>query len=898
MKLLLAAIVTLTLLNTVYVNAQELKQRRTYFLTDKFGKQVSQTFSYLDDFYENGLAVFAIGGNNSTGYGKIEGAKYGIINKDGKIVLPSTYDYMYSFGYSDTLFAAQIGENKGIITAKGKLVVPISFMDVDYFYNQPNLIKVQNNNEYYQLYNVKGEVLTPFYEYFDEIKNGFIVQQGGYKGVIDNNFKLIVPTQFRRLDELKNGNFLVQDMFLKYYIIDGKGNRVGSAKYDYMDTENSSNDYDKIIGFTVTTKGKQGFLDANLTTIVPPIYKDVNKIDVGCDQYIFAGEKKDGEWYLLDSKGKQTSKEAFQYVNTSVAFDKYLIVEIKKKEKKKKKAKKKTEDESDYYDDYDYTPSKYKLVDLNGKAVLEDVIEDYTIPYSYNDEGLLLIKSNGKWIGYNENLTPIIKTPQGSTEPFTYLENVDGGLCIVQIGGKDEGYGKPDGGVFGVYNDRGEQIIPLVYEDIENDGYGNDMLFKVKKAGKLGLLSANGSLLTEPLYSKIDCSDGACIVTLENQQSSTTKYGVIDANSGKVLIPIRYDYMEKDYGSSTYIISNNNKFGTIDKTGNTLLKPKYTYIKSAGLNDNKDIFLANIYGSTKDNGYGMEVEGGNWGVINKNGDTLTPFKFKEIEFENDSILQVLDLDGYAYLMQFPSLKVLTDKEANYIDEIGYSYENKTYLVGKEVTRDEYGYPSGGVYGLSDQKGNKLADYKYAEIKSEGSFIATYQDFNGFDLMDKKGKILIQNAQSILPLNDSLFFSQKDGKYAIFNSISKKSDAMNGVVQVSMPEYFYGDALIGVKDEKGKWGLINELGSWLIKPSYCDIIGSSESFVIAATCTDGVTFKYGVIDANNTVLIPFEYDSIEESYDNEYKCVQGKKLLTKNLMNETLKTEEATDENIR
>ena len=228
---------------------------------------------------------------------------------------------------------------------------------------------------------------------------------------------------------------------------------------------------------------------------------------------------------------------------------------------------------------------------------------------------------------------------------------MDGELCIVQIDGKDEGYGKPDGGVFGVYNDRGEQIIPLVYEDIENDGYGNDMLFKVKKAGKLGLLSANGSLLTEPLYSKIDCSDGACIVTLENQQSSTTKYGVIDANSGKVLIPIRYDYMEKDYGSSTYIISNNNKFGVIDNTGNTLLKPKYTYIKSAGLYDNKDIYLANIYGSTKDNGYGMEVEGGNWGVINKNGDTLTPFKFKEIEFENDSILQVLDLDGYAYLMQ-------------------------------------------------------------------------------------------------------------------------------------------------------------------------------------------------------------------------------------------------------
>ena len=114
----------------------------------------------------------------------------------------------------------------------------------------------------------------------------------------------------------------------------------------------------------------------------------------------------------------------------------------------------------------------------------------------------------------------------------------------------------------------------------------------------------------------------------------------------------------------------------------------------------------------------------------------------------------------------------------------------------------------------------------------------------------------------------------------------------------MPDYFYRWALIGVKAENGKWGVVNELGQWLIKPTYCDVIGTDESAIIAATCGDGITFKYGVIDAANNVLIPFEYDSIEASYGGEYKCVLGKKLLTKNLMNELLKTEEATDENIR
>jgi hypothetical protein len=343
----------------------------------------------------------------------------------------------------------------------------------------------------------------------------------------------------------------------------------------------------------------------------------------------------------------------------------------------------------------------------------------------------------------------------------------------------------------------------------------------------------------------------------------------------------------------------NNKFGLVDEAGNVVLKPKYAYLKSAGLYDQKDIYFANIYGSAKDNSYGgMDIEGGNWGVVNTKGDTLTPFKFKEIEFENDSTLIVTDLDGFAYLMKYPGLQVLTDKEANFIDELGYSYDNKTYLIGKEVTKDEYGYRTGGIYGLSDSKGNIIADYKYAEIKEEGSFIGTYHDFNGFDLMDDKGNVLVENAQSILPIRDTLFFCQKDGKYSIFNTLSKKYDRMDGIVEVSMPDYFYRSALIGVKAENGKWGLVNELGQWIIKPSYCDIIGTDESAVIVATCGDGITFKYGVIDAANNVLIPFEYDSIEASYGGEYKCVLGKKLLTKNLMNELLKTEEATDENIR
>ena len=54
----------------------------------------------------------------------------------------------------------------------------------------------------------------------------------------------------------------------------------------------------------------------------------------------------------------------------------------------------------------------------------------------------------------------------------------------------------------------------------------------------------------------------------------------------------------------------------------------------------------------------------------------------------------------------------------------------------------------------------------------------------------------------------------------------------------------------------------------------------------------------MINLANEILIPLIYDSVEEDYGNEFKCVLGNKLYTKNLSNETLEVENATDENIR
>jgi hypothetical protein len=286
-----------------------------------------------------------------------------------------------------------------------------------------------------------------------------------------------------------------------------------------------------------------------------------------------------------------------------------------------------------------------------------------------------------------------------------------------------------------------------------------------------------------------------------------------------------------------------------------------------------------------------DIQGGEWGVISAKGDTLLPIEYNKLEFMNDSTILVIDADKKSYLMAFPSLKKITDPTADYITST-----NKSYLIGKDLSFDEYGYPVGGIFGLSDLNGKTIADYKYADITSISDYyICNYTEYDGFDLIDNEGNLLLQKVNLIQYLTDSVFIIKKDGLFTLFNTRKKTSTDLMGATQISMLDNFYGNTLVGVKASNNKWGVINEKGDWLINPSYADLEINETNYIIAAKCDDGINFKYGVIDTENNILIPFENESIiADSNNYEFKCIQGNKLYTKNLMNKILKKEPVSE----
>ena len=872
--------------------AQSIKHSE-YYLTDKKGNKISQVFSSLGDFNDIGNAIFSIDGvKKSTS--KIDGAKYGVINNEGKIIIPAKYDYLEKFSYSnDTLYVFLLHNKMGLMTANGQELIPAKYINILETEDE-TVVLAETEQNYYRMIRLNGEILSPLYQELQNEENGIIFKIGGYYGFMSKKYKSILPAEYTDIKVLPNKTFLVTDKKMNTFLLNNKFEKISNIKYDNIEVVTSSIDYNIIAGYIVTQRGKVGFLNDTYKMILPIEFLSVEIIETTCESYIFICTKKENEVCLYDQNGKQSSNRTFQKISNSLIYSTYLIAEVAEKQKKSNNKK---DEEYDWFSSDQ--ASHYELIDLKGNRVIKDKIEDFSEPNSYSSQNLLILKINTDYIAYDKNLVPILKNPQGSTEKYTYISFLGNSLYLVQIGGKDAGYGEPEGGIFGVYSEDGTPVLPLLYEDIKSIDYGDDLQLLVKKNAKIGLYKSDGTKVIDNLYTNIACYDGFCIVETYDERSSKRKIGLVEMKTGEIKIPVKYDFLESvnRYGKNeSYIASINNKFGVINSDGKVEIPLKYNYVTSAETND-KALFLVNKYGVINDS-YGIEVDGGMWGVISKNQDTLVDIKYSYLNFINDTMLLATDQDKKSYLMKFPGLEIITNKDADYIDQIGGYSDNPKYLIAKDVQFSEYGDPVGGIYGVTDIHGKMIIDFKYAEINERNDFyICTYIDFDGMDLIDLEGTIIQEKANYIMAISDTLFLVEKDNQFSFFNVQSKTSISLNGSNQVSEPNYFYDQVYLGVKSKNEKWGFVNINGDWVIEPTYCDAIGTAGKYLIVGKC-DGIAYKYGVIDLENNVVIPFEYDAIEEDQDQQYKCIKGNLLYHKNLSNETLEVENATDENIR
>lgn len=372
--------------------------------------------------------------------------------------------------------------------------------------------------------------------------------------------------------------------------------------------------------------------------------------------------------------------------------------------------------------------------------------------------------------------------------------------------------------------------------------------FVVREDDRYGVIDANGNKIVEAKYEnvKIPNPEKEVFICYENNKTKVlnkeneeifTEYENIE--------PLRLKNIASDlmYEKSVLKYSKDGKYGIIDFRGKKITKAIYEEIDTLQFKEGELLVK-------KDEKYG---------VINIKGATLVKTNYNTIEA--DKFYE--EENGY--------------KRAGYIvgkktDE-GYRY-GYVNLKGKEIIETKYN----DLYRISEIESNDIymicADNgKYGLIKNDKTVIEniyqslTYSESsnNIVVLKGKKYGVISITGEKIVPCNykqidiigQNIYATNDDENVTIFNSKGEQIelDKEEAIINVKDTDY-----IIYIKTTDGKTNYnVYKNDKIIIKKAYTYIQYLFENYFIVCDSNG----KIGIIDDNEKIVIPFNYNSIQK-----------------------------------
>lgn len=202
----------------------------------------------------------------------------------------------------------------------------------------------------------------------------------------------------------------------------------------------------------------------------------------------------------------------------------------------------------------------------------------------------LAVKVENKWGVINKKGTFLI-------EPiYDFIGDFTDNLAPVSLNNK-----------FGYINERGEIIIQPQF-DFAGDFSKNHAIVKV--GVKSGIIDKKGKFIMNPIYDDIQSTFDKNIFIFR----STEKAGLLSLEKGELNI----SYSHISVNGKTFIVTQEGKYGLIDKKGTILITPQYDFLSQTRNN----LLLA----KQKDK----------FGYVNEKGEVIINFQFDEAgDFEQD-----------------------------------------------------------------------------------------------------------------------------------------------------------------------------------------------------------------------------------------------------------------------
>lgn len=450
--------------------------------------------------------------------------KYGLIDQDGKIVIPLNYSYIGQFS-DKNLLRVEKDSKWGIVDTNATITLPIEYKHFSEFDNRRKVREISDGKKNGYI-NEKSEIVLPVI--YDEIlaysDHYATLRRGDKYGIVDPVGTIVLPVEYDLIGK-KNYNAIIFEISKddKSGYVDLKGNMILPAEYRFI------RGLDDAPNYTVIEKNNQEGLVNNRTgqIVISTKYDEIKAIKDGIVIAIL-----DDKYGFLNDKNQVITPFEFDDART---FSEGMAL-VKKQ-------------------------NKWGYIDKTGRTVIkpqfsssEDFADGVARVDIYGDDKV--IDRTGQSI-----------IPKG----YRFRWSLDNGLFEVTKNHRE-----------GIINKRGELVVPAEYKEINQK---SDDVFLVQKEDKWGMINSNNDVLVPIEYNETLLLSKNCIALKNNGWQlfneyaqpifsdiytelkkdhldrlvvkTSEKWGMIDCN-GTTLLPIKFDE-KPEYEENSIVSTINGK---------------------------------------------------------------------------------------------------------------------------------------------------------------------------------------------------------------------------------------------------------------------------------------------------------------------------------------------------
>lgn len=307
------------------------------------------------------------------------GQSYGVVNTDGVEIIPPAYSIVISSG---NFFIARKGAKSGVLNKNGELVVPLQYDVINAF--REGYAQVQREGRWGFIDSTGREVIPVKYQQVSELVDGLAaVSLDKQWGAVDANGREIIPMIYDRAGSIGEG-FVFTELNGIKTLVNKKGEQLLS------DFSAIGNFHEGLVAFR-NANWKWGYLNAALKLVIDTVFNDARGFVDGRALFMENGnyglinhqgkivaqpiyysiyEFREGraaveskkQWGFIDSNGKEVLKPVYDevfYFENGFALVKRNTIKQKADDR-----------EIDLLSKSEPTPGKFGYVDLQGNFII------------------------------------------------------------------------------------------------------------------------------------------------------------------------------------------------------------------------------------------------------------------------------------------------------------------------------------------------------------------------------------------------------------------------------------------------------------------------------------------------------------------------------------------------